>query len=90
MEKELDLILQEFDEGNMCLDTLKAKLLLLFSVVGSKPNAKAALNASVSAIYFSDSSDYRSYHYQVIRSLTGLDEVTEINISKLFNEMNPE
>ena len=32
MEKELDLILQEFDNGNMCLDTLKAKLLLLFSV----------------------------------------------------------
>ena len=59
-------------------------------VVGSKPDAKAALNASVSAIYFSDSSDYRSYHYQVIRSLTGLDEVTEINISKLFNELNPE
>lgn len=32
MDKELDLILQEFDEGNMCIGTLKAKLLLLFSV----------------------------------------------------------
>jgi hypothetical protein len=28
----IDLILDEFDEGNMCLDTLKAKLLLLFGV----------------------------------------------------------
>ncbi len=32
MEKELDLILNEFDEGNMCLNTLKAKLLLLLGV----------------------------------------------------------
>jgi hypothetical protein len=32
MEKELDTILNEFDKGNMCLNTLKAKLLLLFGV----------------------------------------------------------
>jgi hypothetical protein len=32
MEKELDLILNEFDEGNMCLNTLRAKLLLLLGV----------------------------------------------------------
>lgn len=40
MEKELDLILQEFDEGNMCLDTLKTKLLRLFSVVGQSEQLK--------------------------------------------------
>lgn len=68
----------------------QSQLFHLYSVVGSKPDAKAALNASVSAIYFSDSSDYRRYHYEVIRSLAGLDEVTEINISKLFCELNPE
>lgn len=66
------------------------KLLFLYNVVESKPSTKAALNASVSAIYFADNSDYKSYHYEVIRSLTGLDEVTEINISKLFNELNLE
>jgi len=32
MEKELDKILEEYDEGNMNLITLKAKLLHLFSV----------------------------------------------------------
>lgn len=68
----------------------QSQLLCLYGVVGSRSDVKVALNASVSAIYFSDSSDYRSYHYQVIRSLTGLDEVTEVTISKLFNELNPE
>ena len=32
MERELDLILEEYEEGNMTLVTLKAKLLPLFSV----------------------------------------------------------
>lgn len=58
--------------------------------VDYNPDIKAALNASICAIYFSDSSDYRNYHYRVIRSLTGLDEINENNIAKLFNELNPE
>ena len=32
MEKELDLILDEYSEGNMNLTTLRTKLLLLFNV----------------------------------------------------------
>jgi hypothetical protein len=35
MEQELDKILEEYDEGNMNLITLKAKLLHLFSVSNS-------------------------------------------------------
>lgn len=35
MEKQLDLIISEFDEGNMTLDTLKSKLMLLFSASNS-------------------------------------------------------
>lgn len=49
---------------------------------------KAALNASLSAIYFDDSSDYKSYHYEVIRSLTGLEEPSEEDIKELFKKYN--
>lgn len=83
-------ILENLLKHEISKSEAQRQLLHLYSVVCSKPDTKAALNASVSAIYFSDSSDYRSYHYNVIRSLTGLDELTEINISKLFNELNPE
>ena len=90
MNERILEILENLLKHEISKSEAQSQLLHLYSVVGSKPDTKAALNASVSAIYFSDSSDYRSYHYQVIRSLTGLDEVTEINISKLFNELNPE
>ena len=90
MNERILEILESLIEHEISKSEAQSKLLHLYSVVGSKPNAKAALNASVSAIYFSDSSDYRSYHYKVIRSLTGLDEVSEININRLFNELNPE
>jgi hypothetical protein len=59
-------------------------------VVESKPNEKAALNHAVDAIYFSDNSDYLSGLYGVVRSLTGLEEPTEEDITKLFKDLNPE
>lgn len=65
------------------------EILFLYNVVESKSSTKAALNASVSAIYFADRSDYLSYHYEVVRSLTKLDEPTEEDIKKLFKELNP-
>lgn len=90
MNERILEILENLLKHEISKSEAQIQLLHLYGVVGSKPDTKAALNASVSAIYFSDNSDYRSYHYEVIRSLTGLDEVTEINISKLFNELNPE
>ena len=90
MNERILEILENLIKHEISKSEAQIQLLHLYSVVGSKPDAKVALNASVSAIYFSDSSDYRSYHYKVIRSLTGLDEVTDVNITKLFNELNPE
>lgn len=58
-------------------------------LVCQNPNVAGALQASVNAIYFSDSSDYRSAHYSVIKKLTGLEN-EEININQLFNQLNPE
>jgi len=60
------------------------------NVVESNPNEKAALKHAVNAIYFADNSDYLSGLYGVVRSLTGLDEPTEEDIKKLFEELNPE
>ena len=90
MNERILEILENLIKHEISKSEAQSQLLHLYSVVGSKLDAKAALNASVSAIYFSDSSDYRSYHYKVIRSLSGLDEVTDVNITKLFNELNPE
>jgi len=77
-----DLLKHEVSKSEAC-----DKLKLLFTMNGIEPNTKAALNASVSAIYFSDRSDYLSYHYQVVRSLIGVEDV---DIDKLFMELNPE
>lgn len=54
------------------------------------PNVKKALNASVSAIYFADNSDYRSFHYEVVTSLANIKEPTEKDIKALFYQLNPE
>jgi len=61
----------------------------LGDVVDSKPNEKAALEHAVSAIYFNDSSDYLSGLYGVVRSLTGLEEPSEEDISNLLKNLNP-
>lgn len=66
------------------------QLLYLFRSESIIPETKEALNASVSAIYFSDSSDYKSYHYQVVRHLTGIDDISDTVIDKLYAELNPE
>lgn len=57
-------------------------------IINSNFDIKAVLNASVSAIYFADNSDYKSYHYEVIRNLTNLNEPTDEDITKLFKELN--
>ena len=55
-----------------------------------QPNIKEVLNASVSALYFADSSDYKNYHKDVVRELTGVDSITDEFIRELFFTMNPE
>jgi hypothetical protein len=60
----------------------------LGSVSGSKPNIKAALNASLSAIYFDDGSDFKTYHYEVISSLTGIKEPSNKEVEELFKKHN--
>lgn len=90
MNERILEILENLLKHEISKSEAQSQLLHLYSVVGSKPDTKAALNASVSAIYFSDSSDYRSYHYEVIRSLTKLDKPTDKDIRKLYEELNPE
>lgn len=51
---------------------------------------KRALNSSVSALYFSDSSDYKSFHYQVVRIITGKPTVPDDYIDMLYKQLNPE
>ena len=59
-------------------------------VINCKPEQKAALNGAVKAIYFADNSDYLSGLYEVVRSLTNLDEPTDEDIEMLYNELNPD
>ena len=63
---------------------------LLPRVINCKPDEKAALNGAVKAIYFADNSDYLSGLYEVVRSLTNLDEPTDEDIKMLYNELNPD
>ena len=90
MEDNIFGIIEQLTKHDISKTEAVKKLLFLYNVVESKPSTKAALNASVSAIYFSDRSDYLSYHYEVVRSLTKLDEPTDEDIKKLFRELNPE
>lgn len=53
-------------------------------------NVNEALNAAVKAIYFNDNSDYATALYEVIYNLTGDNDITEKQIRKLFNILNPE
>ena len=80
----------EYSEHKDIVEALSEKLLLLFDVVESKPSAKAALNASVKAIWFNDSADYLRFHYKVVIILTGLEEPTDEDIDRLYDELNPE
>jgi len=90
MEDNIFGIIEQLIKHDISKDEAVKKLLFLCNDVESKPSTKAALNASVSAIYFADNSDYKSYHYVVIRSLTKLDEPTDEDIRKLYDELNPE
>ena len=89
MEDNIFGIIEQLTKHDISKNEAVKKLLFLYNVVESKPSTKAALNASVSAIYFADNSDYKSYHYEVIRSLTKLDEPSDDDITKLFKELNP-
>lgn len=51
---------------------------------------KKVLNSSVSALYFSDSSDYKSYHYQIVRIITGKIDISDSFIDNIFKQLNPE
>ncbi len=52
-----------------------------------QPNTKEALKASVSALYFADSSDYKNYHKDVVRELTSVDTISDEFIRELFNTL---
>ena len=62
--------------------------LIITNAVNNIPNIQKSLNASVNAIYFNDSSDYLSAHYEVVRNLAMVEELDEDIIKNLFNKLN--
>lgn len=73
----------------MALEAVK-QALNIADVGETLPAHKAALKASVNAIYFNDGSDYLTAHYEVVCSLTELEDPNNNDIRKLFKELNPE
>jgi hypothetical protein len=67
------------------------KLTLLSNISGNS-NTRSALRSSVSAIRFRDSSDYLSYHFEVVSNLTGItiEELSDEKIRFIYDELNPE
>ncbi len=67
------------------------ELFMLYIESALDVDTKAALNASVKALYFDDNSDYGAYHYTVICKLTGtkIDDIDEKYIESLFDQLNP-
>lgn len=52
-------------------------------------NKDQALEAAVSALYFTDNSDYEQALHKVVKHLTNSDEyLTHDQIIKLFNKLN--
>lgn len=52
-----------------------------------KNSKNLALYASLSAIYFRDSSDYLSKHYDVVRRLTGIQDLPDEVINELYKKI---
>ena len=90
MEDSILGIIEQLTKHDISKTEAVKKLLFLYNVVESKPDTKAALNASVKAIWFNDSADYLRFHYKVVSSLTGLEEPTDEDIDRLYDELNPE
>jgi hypothetical protein len=90
MEDNIFGIIEQLTKHDISKTEAVKKLLFLYNVVESKPSTKAALNASVKAIWFNDSADYLRFHYKVVSSLTGLEEPTDEDIDRLYDELNPE
>jgi hypothetical protein len=74
------------------INKFEAKELLnnLFKTNIQEGNKKQALKSAVNSIYFSDSSNYRSALYSVIRHLLSIGYDDEININALFDALNQE
>lgn len=53
-------------------------------------NVAEALKEAVSALYFADSSDYKTALYDVVRHLFSLDEVDYEKIKKLYKLFHDE
>lgn len=71
-------------------DEAVEKLVYGFMTSSKSGNIKAALKESVAAIHFADDSDYLSYHWAVVRHLSGVEDLDREKIAKMFNSLNPE
>jgi hypothetical protein len=87
---DIDEIFDRLFAREINREEAKKMILDKMMVLSLKNDQKSALNASVSAVYFSDSSDYLSYHKEVIKSLTGLNEISYEDVRRLYDELNPE
>jgi len=71
-------------------EALNRLLTICASLDHEDPKINDVLRSSVNVIYFNDNSDYLAAHYSIVRKLTGLKELNDDVIKKLFKELNPD
>jgi len=71
-------------------EALNRLLAICASLDHEDPKINDVLRSSVNVIYFDDNSDYLAAHYSIVRKLTGLKELNEDVIKKLFKQLNPD
>jgi len=87
MEDSIFGIIEQLTKHDISKAEAVNKLLFLYNVVESKPSIKDALNASVSAIYFADGSDYLS-EIQDLKWVLCRNEATKIAQQQVKNTVD--
>jgi hypothetical protein len=88
LKYKVSIIIDDLLNHNITKLDACEKISALYNTDITNINVTSALKASVFAIYFADNSDYKSYHYDVIRCLTGLTDLDDNQIKILFDELS--
>lgn len=90
MEREIHFIIEKLLRHDITRQEAVNDIILCANLIGNSENVNKALNASASALYFNDSSDFKTYHYEVFCTLTGLKDAEDEDIRRIYCELNPE
>jgi len=88
MEEDILNILERLISHDISKYEAAKKIMLTLKLSDMRPSTQKALNASVSAVYFSDSSDYENYHYEVIQHLCNISRPSREDIITLYGRLN--